>query len=193
MNTENIKILKNLETGIYYVTKESNIEDGFLHDCYSRYGIPVSNEEACDYCLANTECDMKQDIERELRENFDISDDVEIEIDYDGTVKVDDEENEEYSEFAKKYNEENLHYTEARYFNYWDGRNWQSIIIWEEFYDTEWEEVDDDEEVVEITSAVEKFDPYIANGAGKAEKIDGFEVFTSIWQDNPWMCRLERL
>lgn len=197
MKTDNITILKkrfaDYDDWQYFVTKQDNIEDGLLHDTYGQYGQQLDEYAAGDYCLANFDCSMKADIEKELRAKFGINEDADLHIEDDGTITIDDEENEAMTQFARQYNDDNSIYTEAKYFTYWDGSNYKSIVVECDLYDNnlEWEVVDDEDLIAEIKDVIEQYDPYVEN-AEKSEEINGWEIGNSRWQSDPWMCYLRK-
>jgi hypothetical protein len=106
-----------------------------------------------------------------------------VKINSDGTVEVNGERNEVLTAFARKYNEDNAIYTEAKYVNYWDGRNHQTLLISSSSLDYDAFDIltEEDEEYAPLMKALAKFDTYIPNGVYKTETIGNYEISNSLY------------
>ena len=213
---KNLHHYDDYEGADFLVCGEDEITEGYLHDTYNRYGIALDEYEAGDYCLANSESVMASDIECAIlssknfrpmlvaamveedgdlfgdgsnEEDFKQWFDQAISIDTEGNVEINGEENAELTAFAKKYNEENTIYTEAKYINYWDGSNFQTLLLDADGYETAFEVLsEDDEEYKPIMEALEKYDTYIHEGICKSEVIGNYEISHSLYQEDHFYC-----
>lgn len=129
----NVRVLKNinhLENGNdYLVVYEDQISD------------TAADGTTYDYSLKNEESTCWSDLESELEEkyeglHFTLSTDNEIDID---TWSSDDEaleeaektnKIEEIREFAKEWLEDNECLYDCKFWNYWDGHNWNSLLLY---------------------------------------------------------------
>lgn len=129
----NVRVLKNinhLENGVdYFVVNEDQISE------------IAADETTFDYSLENGESTCWSDLESELEEkykglSFALSEGNEIDID---TWNSDDEALEEAErtnkiekirEFAKEWLEEHEYFYDCKFWNYWDGHNWQSLLLY---------------------------------------------------------------
>ena len=71
---------------------------------------------------------------------------------------------------------------EVRAYNYWNGSNWQSVVI-EADYDLRYSEIEDKEEIARYEAAIEnmEFDNDDQTGY-KVYTAPGFEITESAWQ-----------
>lgn len=218
MNTENFLILKNLHNYDDYqdvdfvIATKKEVVDGYLHDTYNNYGVALDEYEASDFCLANTECNMGDEIalaimqsedfrpfltKKMVEENGELFDpkndsdfqqwfDSAVSVSSDGTVEINDEENEVLTAFAQKYDEEHAVYTEAKYVNYWDGSNHQTLLISAGSLDFDAFDIltEDDEEFAPLMQVLAKFDTRVNSGTGKTETIGDYEISVSLYESD---------
>lgn len=129
----NVRVLKNinhLENGVdYFVVNEDQISE------------TAADGTTFDYSLENGESTCWSDLESELEEkykglSFALSEGNEIDID---TWNSDDEALEEAErtnkiekirEFAKEWLEDHECFYDCKFWNYWDGHNWQSLLLY---------------------------------------------------------------
>ena len=129
----NVRVLKNinhLENGVdYFVVNEDQISE------------IAADGTTFDYSLENGESTCWSDLESELEKkykglSFAISEGNEIDID---TWDSDDEALEEAErtnkiekirEFAKEWLEDHECFYDCKFWNYWDGHNWQSLLLY---------------------------------------------------------------
>lgn len=196
----------------FVIANKSEIVDGYLHDTYNNYGVALDEYEASDFCLANTECNMDSEISLAIMqsedfrpflnkvmtdENGELFDpkndgdfqqwfDSAITVNSDGTVEVNNEENEVLSAFAQKYNEDHAGYTEAKYVNYWDGHNCQTLLISADSLDFDAFDIltEEDEEYAPIMQALKKFDTRINSGTSKIETIGDYDIYNSLYESD---------
>lgn len=70
----------------------------------------------------------------------------------------------------------------VRAYNFFNGSNWQSIVI-DADYDCRYEEITDEEEIARYEEAIAKMDePAIRTTGIDTYKVDGLEISKSIWQ-----------
>lgn len=196
----------------FIVATKNEVVNGFLHDTYNNYGVALDEYEASDFCLANTECNMDSDIKlaimqsedfrpflnkvmiAEKGELFDPASDEDFEkwfdsaikVNSDGTVEVNSVKNVVLSAYAEKYNEVHAVYTEAKYVNYWDGSNHQTLLISADSLDFDAFDIlaEDDEEFAPLMQALAKFDTRVNSGTGKTETIGDYEFSVSLYESD---------
>lgn len=129
----NVRVLKNvnhLENGIdYLVVYEDQISG------------TAADGTTYDYSLANGESTCWSDLESELEKKYDglhfeLGEGNEIEIDeWDSDEEALEEAEKtnkikEIREFAKEWLEENECFYDCKFWNYWDGHNWKSELLY---------------------------------------------------------------
>ena len=191
MNTKGLVFFENErdDEPRYYVYRNPKFQEGYLHSTQG-----MDEESAGDYCVvAGT---MSYTLEEELRTHFNIDEDVDVEFEsvcstpeYEEIqVFIDHEENTLMSEFATKYARKNSHYVKAKWFDYFDGSDWKSVVIECDIdYAVEMRMVTDEEVLKELTVAVSKFNNH-CEGTSKYEEIDGYTLGCAIWANDPWVC-----
>lgn len=115
---------KESEDGRMFIADRDDFEWQNLSECYDKFGQQIGEENAGDYCLENCYCtDLRDKFLNDLKaagfevdENSDIDD-------------FTDSEDEKLKKFIEAWKDENESYTEALVYNFWNGHNWQSIII----------------------------------------------------------------
>lgn len=128
-----VRVLKNINhlgNGVdYFVVYEDQISG------------TAANGITFDYSLKNGESTCWSDLESELEEKykglrFTLRTDNEIDIDTwdsdDEALEEAEQSNkiEEIREFAKEWLEENEYFYDCKFWNYWDGHNWQSWLLY---------------------------------------------------------------
>lgn len=154
------------------ILNEDNFEKVDLCDCYDRYGqkhgccnagcYTLENSEGCakDYLLSDIEEKFKVDVEIDNSENDEIYEVCEIDGEdvYEWQEDMKDLNGEEnklalvkkINEFIREWISENTSHTEVTAWNFWNGNNFQSLILNNEFDESDLEEVDDklDEQIL---------------------------------------------
>ena len=128
-----VRVLKNINhlgNGVdYFVVYEDQISG------------TAADGTTFDYSLKNGESTCWSDLESELEEkykglSFALSEGNEIDIDTwdsdDEALEEAEQSNkvEEIREFAKEWLEENEYFYDCKFWNYWDGHNWQSWLLY---------------------------------------------------------------
>lgn len=147
--------MKNLEyyllTSLYadgdestYAVKKDNFERMELHNCYGSYGEQYSSEDAGDYSLMNELSTAHKECLKTLKRHFNLpqgdyvikhygGDEFHLELGDEWEdweyLYIPEEVMKEISEFLSLWEEANSLYTQVLAYNYWNGNNWQSIII----------------------------------------------------------------
>lgn len=205
-----VRVLKNinhLENGVdYFVVYEDQISgtaaDGTMYD----------------YSLKNGESTCWSDLESELEGKyaglrFSLSTDNEIDID---TWSSDDEaleeaektnKIEEIREFAKEWLEENEYFYDCKFWNYWDGHNWKSWLLYCENpgvddnkdYELLGEDVTLDDEPDEEDIVLAAFErakeasPEWHNGyAQYKDEETGYLIMFSCWEGDAYAAEVSR-
>lgn len=114
---------KNSEDCNLFICRRNEFKYEELHDCYDRYGQEIGAEGAEDYSVENYYC---SDLRAKFLEDF------RNEINCEDIENVDDLldcEREDVLKWVENWREENESATMAKVLNYFNGHNWQSIII----------------------------------------------------------------
>lgn len=184
--------------GNIFAIPTKDIINGPLADIYDQYGQMWGHEGAGDWCLGGDPnfyeklCEHLQDkMEWTLEDNkvFYVSDEGKL---FD-TENFTTEEIEAAEKEIKKYCEENSTYYEGTYYTFWDGSNWQTILLNTEFghIDCDYEIIDDEEATEEIINDYHNSEFIeevcgIIYYQGKKHKYS-----VSRWQGNPWSFEVE--
>ena len=179
----------------YLAIGEERIKDMYLHDTYNDYGQLVGYTDAGDWSVLNHSCDLYQDCLKAIKEQFlngldtdyiEINDDFSIYWfgwDLDGNnISLSEEKKTEIQNWIKEYEEKNSKYGECRGFNYHDGNNWESVIVYNEYGEnTNYEEVTDEELIAELNEAIDKSSLH-KEGAGHREyRYSEWSVISYSW------------
>lgn len=128
-----VRVLKNInhtENGAdYLVVYEDQIDN------------TAADGTTYDYSLQNEESSCWNDLETELEEKYEglrftLGSDNEIDIDEwesDDDVLADAEKTnkiEEIRAFTKEWLEDNEYFYDCKFWNYWDGHNWESLLLY---------------------------------------------------------------
>ena len=199
-----VRVLKNINhlgNGVdYFVVYEDQISG------------TAADGTTFDYSLENGESTCWSDLESELEEKYEglrftLSTDNEIDIDTwdsdDDALAEAEKTNliQEIRQFAKAWLEEFECYYDCQFWNYWDGHNWKSELLYCEDPDVDnnkdYELLDDDDEEESlILSAFERANlasPEWNNGL--AEYLDeetGFVVTFSCWEGSAYAAAISR-
>lgn len=165
-----------------------------------------------DYSLENGESTCWSNLESELEEkykglHFTLSTDNEIDIDMwnsdDEALEEAEQSNkiEEIREFAKEWLEENEYFYDCKFWNYWDGHNWRSCLLYCEDpgvddnknYELLGEEVtfddgpDEEDIVLAVFERAKEASPEWHNGYAKyKDEETGYLVTFSCWEGDAY-------
>lgn len=183
----------------YLVIYEDQISDG------------AADGTSFDYSLANGESTCWSELKDELESkykglSFDLGDDNQIEIDAcfsdDDALAEAEKTNliKEIRQFAKEWLEEYECYYDCQFWNYWDGHNWKSELLYCEIPgvddNKDYELLDDDEEesiILAVFERAKQASPEWNNGF--AEYLDeetGFAVTFSCWVGSAYAAAISR-
>ena len=123
-------VLKVSET-TYFVVDENDITEGFLHDTYTDYGRKLYTEEASDYTVGINEFD--EVLVEYLTNKYDILNQGSFYVNemglFDYDMEIDKSLLAEINRDIIDYIKRESVYTRATYINYFNGHNYQSLII----------------------------------------------------------------
>ena len=180
-----IVLKRNEEDNIMYIIEENKFETTRLSECYDKFGQKIGKENAEDYCLENSYCtelrgrflnDLQTagfEVENKSWEDFVESDDNSI------------------KEFVENWRDENEAYTEALAYNYWDGNNWRSVILYDDAngYSVNYEKVE--EELAEKVLAAYENVTFPDCKFGKSEvESDGFVFLKTQYSCDPFLATI---
>lgn len=183
----------------YLVIYEDQISDG------------AADGTSFDYSLENGESTCWSDLQSELESkfeglSFELGDENQIEIDAccsdDDALAEAEKTNliKEIRQFSKEWLEDYECYYDCQFWNYWDGHNWKSELLYCEDPDVDnnkdYELLDDDEEESLILSAFERANqasPEWNNGIAKySDEETGFTVIFSCWEHAAYAAAISR-
>lgn len=197
-----VRVLKNinhLENGVdYFVVYEDQISG------------TAADGTTYDYSLKNGESTCWSDLESELEKKYEglrftLSTDNEIDIDtwYSDDEALEEAEKtnkiEEIREFAKEWLENNECFYDCKFWNYWDGHNWKSELLYcedpgvDDYKDYELlgedvtldDEPDEEDIVLAAFERARKASPEWYNGyAHYKDEETGYFVTFSCWDGN---------
>lgn len=144
---------ENYPNPIYAISLD--IEELVLSDTYDQFGQKIGHDNAGDYSIHNSYSDAEYYCIKELIEKFKLKfvdeDNNEDNNDYlhqqltiqGGKINLENFEDEDIinfdekaiNAFIKKWEEKNAEYNTVEGFNYWDGRNWQTVIVEDNVFD----------------------------------------------------------
>jgi hypothetical protein len=171
----NLKVLKfretcrNDKTGMYIVDADK-VETLNLADTYDAYGQEVGHVGACDYCVQNGRYGFNSNMLSHLRsegfgetidsleENDDLSESeiAELLCSYeDDFNETETKISQKIKDAAEKFADENQIITTCEGWNYWDGHNYQSVVVACEQDDAVTANIIDDDEAANILAEYE--------------------------------------
>jgi hypothetical protein len=199
MKTKRTFLTKTFGEGTkYFSIPENQLEDMYIHNTYNDYGQLVGHTDAGDWSVLNHSCDLYTECINAIKEKFlnglD-TDDLEINDDFsvywfgwdlDGlNVSLSEEKKAEIQNWIKEYEEKNSKYGECRGFNYWDGHNWRTVVVSNEFDDfRNYEVVDDEDLIKELNEAVEESEFYKEGPGYREYRYGKWSVISSNWQEH---------
>lgn len=205
-----VRVLKNInypgDCADYLVVYENQISD------------TAADGTTYDYSLKNGESSCWNDLKTELEEKYEglrfaFSEDNEIDID---NWESDDEAFEEAEktnkiekirEFAKEWLEENEYFYDCKFWNYWDGHNWKSCLLYCENpevdgnkdYELLGEEVtlddepDEEDIVLAAFERAKKASPEWHNGVAKyKDEETGYLIMFSCWEGDAYAASVSK-
>lgn len=167
-----------------------------LADMYDSYGQEWGHEVAGDWCLGGDPAFTDQLCEY-IWSTFTFEDeDAQFYIGDDGqlfdTINMSDEEINAVEKEIQRYCQENSTYYKGTYYTYWNGHNWQSILL-----DTEFGQIDCDYEIVDDSEADAIIADFInADFIGEKNGIAYYQgekhkYSVSRWQSDPFAFEVE--
>lgn len=126
MKTDSLIVIrkKDSEDDRMFIADRDDFERVNLCDCYNEFGFQIGATDAGDYCLENCYC-------TELREKF-LNDfkTAGFKVEEDNCIDdILESGDGKVQKFLEDWKEENESYTGALVYNFWDGHNWQSIVL----------------------------------------------------------------
>ena len=180
-----MKAIRCIEDGVILLVDDNSIKEGYLHDTYGRYGQSVSSYEAGNLCFEQN--DFLEAAKAEAVEklgsinwhnyNIEVIGDTEIDV-----IAEDDDESEFAAKITKVMNtwaEDNYNATSATYINYWDGNNWQSIVITSGEGDNEFYEILEDEEAEKFIDMYKSVEWSAWSYGKRSASVDGYIITQS--------------
>ena len=148
---------------IYAINQDFQIMD--LSECYDRFGQGIGAYNAGDYSIHNSASDAKKDCIDAIKEKFEFvnkHDPIDIYIDGGGgaigteTDYLGQYEKIEICEFIEKWENDNATSEQVKALTYWDGNNFQSVIISAENQDESCshEQIEDKEEIEKLNDLI---------------------------------------
>lgn len=173
------------EDQIIYAIENDRISTMYVHDTYNDNGQKNNEYDSNDYSVCNSASELKDLCENAIAEKFNIDvNDFELDdltIDYFGDEEVDEKE---INNFIEEYEKENAVYTELEGFNYWDCRNWKTVVTSTEYGEPNYEIIDNEELIVKFEAAI-KDRSFIEEKTGKRIfKGNGYYVINNSWSDS---------
>lgn len=186
-----IFLVKEYEEGptTYYAIPEDKIVEMNLSDTYDNYGQIVGHDGAGDYHMENYQSDAAKDCIKAICEKFQIQFD-NIHIVYNsGEFEIEPGDGEEYgfsetevNQFIKSWRGQNESLTTCKGFNFWDGHNWQSVIVESGDFDIDYKVVNDEKITTELNEAI-KESKFFGEGFGeKRYRTDDYVVIDNYCQ-----------
>ncbi|SHJ06330.1 hypothetical protein SAMN05443429_10899 [Cruoricaptor ignavus] len=183
MSNYKFLINKDSEENVFRAIDADRIETLRVSETYDQYGQRVSPEDAgaCLYLLTEKACEvaksfhLEQYEEREYRMGEAI---LAYEDKAFDEVVDETEEGEDYERDEET----------CEGFNYWDGSNWQTVVIKynQSDYWTGWEIVDDEELEKKLNQAIEDMEFESEGGGFRRYTADGYEIeesfYSSSWE-----------
>ena len=171
------------------VTLRSNFEKKNLCETYANYGQKVGCENAGCYAIDNSYSDCKADFEDAFEKHFQkkITGFSLGDLCYDNEEGYYVEMTEKEVVFLRKWQEENEAHSECIAWNYWDGRNFKTIVLKNDNSGyLEYTEADD-EQSMQILKAYKKANFENGSQGYKVASKNGWGFTKSAWADNPWI------
>jgi hypothetical protein len=183
----NMRAIKNLNDFSVILVNDNDIQQGCIHDCYGPYGQKIDSYDAGDWCFDQPDFrdEAKREAEKQLGEIEWDDFDLEVIGDKEVEVNADDENAEKALQIQiimSKWAEENYHAMEGVYLNYWDGHNMKSIILSDEFNESQAYELLDDDEAQEYIDIYDKADFGQWSDGYSTAVVDEYKVVKSCWE-----------
>lgn len=188
MKTDGLIVIrkKDSEDDRMFIVERDEFERMYLCDCHDKFGFRISATDAGDYCLENCYC-------TELHEKF--LNDFEtagFEVEEDNCIDdILESADEKVQKFLEDWKEVNESYTEAIAYNFWNGHNWQSIILDSDIDEAiNYEEIES-KEAEEILNAFEEVEFGQHERGLCSVKVDNFVFTHSLFAGNPFLADVE--
>lgn len=178
---------KESEDGRMFIADRDDFEWQNLSECYDQFGQQIGEENAGDYCLENCYCtDLRDKFLNDLKAaGFEFEEDGDID-DFTGS------DDKKVKEFVSVWRESNESHVQVLAWNYFNGHNWQSIILDDDTSDLEanYEEVES-KEAEEILKAFESVQ-FGQHERGLCTIESGEYIFThSLFAGDPFLANVE--
>lgn len=152
------------EENFILVSMRSNFEKVRLCETYGDYGQQVGCYNAGCYSLENSESTFKQDLESYITEKFKLEEN----FSYDDFAELDEDDvDKEIKESIKTWIEENENHGSCVAYTYWDGNNFATVIIENEYFDDQVSHVEIDEEEAKLIEEAIENRSFVEEGFGK--------------------------
>lgn len=186
-----LKVIRDIQTDIYLVV------------CAEEISTEASDGSSTDYSLRNEESTCEYDLFKVIEKDFGIDTSSLYLAGPDNDIhsdEIDDVTLKEINKFAKQWLHENEWHDHALYWNYFDGSNWQSVLLHSEDHG-----IDDNIEVelLDEVKAQEFLNIYYrvreaprnwTDGfASIKDKDSGLTVKFSQWAGEPSVCAIYQL
>jgi hypothetical protein len=183
-----MKALRNLVDDSVLIINDSDITEGYMHDTYGNYGAPCSSYDAGDWCFEQS--DFQSEAKKYAESKIGEIDWYKFDVDVIGDKKVDIiPESDKSAELSKKiedlmneWAEENYRPAEATYITYWDGHNFQSIVLESEGYSSETWELLEGEEEKKYLDIYNRANFGAWDQGTREDTVDGYTVLQSCWE-----------
>lgn len=154
------------EENFILVSNRANFQKVRLCETYGDYGQQVGCYNAGCYSLDNSESTFKQDLESYITEKFELEEN----FSYDDFAELDENEaDEKILESIKIWIEENENHSSCVAYTYWDGNNFATAVISNEYFEDQVSHVEIEEEEAKLIEEAIENRSFVKEGFG--EKI----------------------
>ena len=152
------------EENFVLVSMRANFDKVQLCQTYGDYGQQVGCYNAGCYSLENSESTFKQDLESYITEKFQLAEN----FSYDDFAELDEDEADNgIKESIKTWIEENENHSSCVAYTYWDGNNFATAIIENEYFDDQVSHVEIDKEEAKLVEEAIENRSFVKEGFGK--------------------------
>lgn len=167
----------------YFITHRDNFKDVELCECYGNYGQKIGCYNAGCYSTDNSSGDFSTNFMKAFNEKYPDSGIDSIDTILEGN-------NNEYIEFYEGWKKENTAHTQVKAWTYWDGRNFKSLVIENDFGgENDVSELEEDEQrkiLAEFDGQVDVF-----RGHSASQETENYIFTTTKWQSDQWLANVK--